>query len=97
MSPTSTIRTAAPDRFALFDEPGYVKIVWTLRADAAGDRESIFRTETRVATTDAVARARFRRYWAFASPGIMVIRWLSLGPLKREAERRANIPMPAAL
>jgi hypothetical protein len=86
-------RPIAPDRFARFDEPGYVKIVWTLRADTVGERESIFRTETRVATTDAVARARFRRYWAFTSPGISMIRWLSLDPLRREAERRARIGM----
>jgi hypothetical protein len=84
-------RPIEPDRFALFDEPDYVKIVWTLRADSVSDRESIFRTETRVATTDAGARAKFRRYWAFASPGISLIRWLSLGPLKRDAERRVGI------
>ena len=53
--------------FAGFHEPGYVKIVWTLRADPLGDTESIFRTETRVVTTDPIARAKFRMYWAFAS------------------------------
>jgi hypothetical protein len=57
----------------VFDEPDDVKIAWTLRADSVSDRESIFRTETRVATTDADARAKFRRYWAFASPGITLI------------------------
>ena len=51
---------------------------------------SIFRTETRVVTTDPDARAKFRRYWAFASPGIILIRWASLGPLKAEAERRGR-------
>jgi hypothetical protein len=40
--------------------------------------------------TDAATRARFRRYWAFASPGIALIRRLSLQPLKCEAERRAQ-------
>jgi hypothetical protein len=84
-------RPLAPDRFALFDEPDYVKIAWTLRADSVSGRESIFLTETRVATTDAVAGAKFRRYWAFASPGIGLIRWSSLGSLKRDAERRARI------
>jgi hypothetical protein len=87
-------RAIAPDRFAAFDEPNYVKIVWTLRADSTGDRESIFRTETRVATTDAAARTKFRRYWALTSPGITLIRRLSLRPLKREAERRAGTLMP---
>jgi len=79
-----------PEDFAAFNEPDYVKIAWTLRADAEGPSTSVFRTETRVATTDPGARARFRRYWALASPGIILIRWLSLGPLKAYAERRAR-------
>lgn len=84
-----TFRPLPPLRFASFADPGFVKIVWTLRADPALDG-SVFRTETRAIATDAAARARFRRYWAFASPGIALIRWLSLLPLKREAERRAT-------
>jgi hypothetical protein len=85
-----TFRALPPDEFAAFCEPGYVKIAWTLRADAIGETASVFRTETRARATDAIARARFRRYWAFASPGIALIRWLSLRPLKHEAERRAR-------
>jgi hypothetical protein len=38
--------------------------------------------------TDAYARAKFRQYWSFLSPGIIVIRWASLHALKSEAERR---------
>jgi hypothetical protein len=55
----------------------------------------MFRTETRALATDATARARFRRYWAFASPGIALIRRLSLRPLRAEAERRARTAGPA--
>lgn len=84
-------RPLPPDQFASFDEPGYVKIAWTLRADATSPRTSVFRTETRVVTTDPSARARFRWYWARFSPGIQVIRWLSLGPTRRDAEHRAEI------
>jgi len=80
-------RPLAPDQFLTFDEPDHVKIVWTLRADPVGDAASIFRTETRVTTTDRAAREKFRRYWAFASPGIIVIRWATLDPLKKQAER----------
>ena len=65
-------------------------IAWSLRADPVDEQTSIFRTETRAVATDAAARARFRRYWAFASPGIGLIRLLSLKPLKRDAERRAQ-------
>jgi len=67
-----------------------VKIVWTLRADPVDGTHSIFRTETRALATDAEARTRFRRYWSLLSPGIIVIRWMALGPLKADAERRAR-------
>jgi hypothetical protein len=92
-------RALRPDEFLAFKEPDFVKIVWTLRADPISPAESIFRTETRVTTTDSVARAKFRRYWSFLSPGISLIRWISLGPLKAEAERRAingRLTVPAA-
>jgi hypothetical protein len=85
-----TFRALPPDQFAAFSEPGYVKIAWTLRAESIGTTDSIFRTETRAVATDATARAKFRRYWAFLSPGIILIRWAILGPLKNEAERRAR-------
>ena len=82
-------RSLPPQQFAAFAEPDYVKIAWTLRADPAGPHDSIFRTETRVATTDGAARAKFRWYWARFSPGIALIRRLALVPTRREAERRA--------
>ena len=81
-------RALPPDEFAAFNEPDYVKIVWTLRADPIDATHSIFRTETRAAATDADARRKFRRYWSFLSPGIVIIRWMSLRPLKADAERR---------
>ena len=89
-----TFRGLAPDAFRAFHEPGYVKIVWTLRADPVGSSESIFRTETRVATTDVTARKRFRWYWARFSAGIVLIRRVMLRNLKREAERRARLAEP---
>jgi hypothetical protein len=85
-----TFRALPPAEFAAFSEPGFVKIAWTLRADPVDGGTSIFRTETRAVATDAAARERFRKYWAWASPGIALIRRLSLRPLKREAERRAR-------
>ena len=85
-----TFQALPPEEFAAFAQPGFVKIVWTLRADPLDRETSIFRTETRAVATDAEARAYFRAYWAFASPGIALIRRLSLPPLKREAERRAR-------
>jgi hypothetical protein len=89
-------RALPPGEFTAFDEPGYVKIAWTLRAEPIGAHESLFSTETRVVSTDSGARARFRWYWSFFSPGMVLIRWLSLGPLKAEAERRARETEPSS-
>ena len=91
-----TFRALPPDQFARFNEPGYVKIAWTIRADPISPTESLFRTETRAIATDATARTRFRRYWSFLSPGITVIRWAVLGPVKNEAQRRARAEGAAA-
>jgi hypothetical protein len=85
-----------PDQFRAFNEPGFVKIAWTLRADPLATTSSIFRTETRATATDPASRARFRRYWSLVSPGVILIRRLSLRPLKQEAERRARDARHAA-
>jgi hypothetical protein len=77
-----------PDAFAGFAEPGYARIAWTLEAIPRGPAASRFRTETRVSTTDPRARARFRRYWAIVSLGILLIRRQSLKLVKADAERR---------
>jgi hypothetical protein len=85
-----TFHSLPPDQFAEFKEAGYVKIAWTIRAEPITASESIFRTETRAIATDPTARTKFRRYWSCLSPGIIVIRWALLGPVKKEAERRAR-------
>jgi hypothetical protein len=85
-----TFRGLPADEFLAFNEPGYVKIAWTLRADPIGAAQSVFRTETRAVATDAAARTKFRRYWSLLSPGIIVIRWMMLNPVKTDAERRAQ-------
>jgi hypothetical protein len=82
-------RTIPPERFAEFNEPDYVKIVWTLRADPIGASTSVFRQETRAVATDAAARRKFRAYWSLLSAGIILIRRVALGLVQREAERRA--------
>jgi hypothetical protein len=90
-------RSLSPDEFARFNEPDYVKIVWTLRADPTGAARSIFRTETRAVATDAAARAKFRRYWSLLSPGISLIRWASLKPVRQHAEQRfRRVGVPSA-
>jgi putative NADPH-quinone reductase len=83
-----TFRGLDADQFSRFEEPGYVKIAFTLRVDALGDDASVARTETRAAATDPASRARFRRYWALLSPGIDLIRIVLLAQLKAESEAR---------
>jgi len=77
--------------FEDFNEPGFAKIAWTIEVDSVSIGSSIFRTETRVVTTDPRSRARFRRYWAFASAGIVLIRRMTLSLVKQEAERFARV------
>ena len=88
--PNVVFRGVPPEQFAAFAEPGYVKIVWTLRADAVGPNASIARTETRAVATDGEARRKFRWYWARFSPGIAVIREVAQRLVKQEAERQAR-------
>src|SRR5215203_3637046 len=85
--PNVVFRGIDAETFRAFNEPFYVKIAWTLRVDPIGDSACVFRTETRVLTTDADARSRFRWYWARFSPGIAVIRRVMVQSVKRQAER----------
>jgi hypothetical protein len=85
-----SFRALPSQEFAAFNEPGYVKIAWTLRADPITPTQSVFRTETRAVATDASARTKFRRYWSLLSPGIIIIRWMMLKPVKTDAECRCR-------
>jgi hypothetical protein len=83
-----TFRSVAAEQFAEFGEPGLVKIAWTLEAEPLGEELTRFGTETRALATDAAARTKFMRYWRVARFGIVLIRWLMLPAIRREAERR---------
>jgi hypothetical protein len=78
------------DEFVAFCEPGHAKIAWTIEVEPAGPAASVFSTETRVVTTDPISRERFRRYWAFLSPGILIIRYEILRLVRTEAEHRSR-------
>jgi len=85
-------RGIAPEEFAGFDEPGYVKIAWAFVVSPLGPDESVFRTETRVAATDPTSRRKFRRYWAVLSPGILLIRRETLRLVKQASESGTRNP-----
>jgi hypothetical protein len=89
-------RPLASASFARYFEPGYVKIVWTLRADPdpVDPDRCVFRTETRAVATDPSARERFRWYWSCLSPGIVLMRLLLVSTLKAESERSAHAEDP---
>ena len=82
-------RPLPPADFAAYAEPGRVKIAWTLEAVPEKAGWTRFATETRAVATDEASRGKFRRYWRFAGPGILLIRKLLLPAVRREAERRA--------
>jgi hypothetical protein len=84
-----TFYALPPEEFAKFNEPGYVKIAWTLRAEPLGANRSLMVTRTRVVATDPNSRRKFRRYWAAMSAGIILIRYAGLPRVRHEAERRA--------
>jgi hypothetical protein len=82
-----TFRAVPAEELAAFAEPGYAKIAWSVTVSRLGGTRALIRTETRVVTTDAESRRRFRRYWAFVSPGVGLIRREMLRLIKRKAER----------
>ena len=90
--PNPVFRAISAEEFAAFSEPGQVKIVWTLRVDSAGDGSSRFSTETRAVATDEESRRRFRSYWAFLSPGIILIRLALTSTLRVAADRAWRLP-----
>lgn len=78
-----------PERFTTFDKPGFAKIVTGLRVDRYGTGSCILTVETRVATTDAGSRRRFRRYWLLIGPVSSLIRRMALRLLATELRRSA--------
>jgi hypothetical protein len=74
--------------FAAYAEPGRVKIVWSLETEPVEPALTRLSTETRVVATDEQARAKFRRYWRTFGMGILLIRWLLLPAVRRDAERQ---------
>ena len=83
-------RGVPEEEFAGFDEPGHVKIAWTVEVVPLDGDRSVFRTETRAVATDQQSRTRFGRYWTLVRPGILLIRREMLRLVRREAETRAR-------
>jgi hypothetical protein len=84
-------RGLPPEEFTAFAEPGFVKILVTIGASPIDSGTSRLQIGTYVATTNPVARERFRRYWSVFSPGILLIRALALNTIRHDAEQRQRM------
>jgi len=84
--PDVVFTPVAPEAFAKYAEPDQVKIAWTIETAPQGPEDSLLLTETRAAATDAEARRKFLPYFRRLRPGIVAIRWLLLGAIRRRAE-----------
>lgn len=71
------------DEFRGFHDPGYAKIAFNLRFEAAGDGACRVTSETRILATDEGARSSFTRYWRVIYPGSALIRVLWLDAVER--------------
>jgi hypothetical protein len=92
---TSTSRIVPPVEFAAFHEPDYMKITTAWGTTPLRPGACRFTLRTRVTTTDAIARRRFRRYWSLFSPGSLLIRYVGRYFIKGQAERQARSMMAA--
>ena len=86
--PDVVFRAVSPDQFAASAGPDLVKIVWTLEAEPIDAMHTRLRTQTRALATDESARRKFKHYWRRFGIGIVLIRWLGLAAVRRQAERR---------
>lgn len=84
--PNVTFQSLPPDEFSTYDSAGYAKMIWTLDAEPTSPTTSIARTVTRVETTDADSRGKFRRYWATISPAIALLRSQALELVQADAQ-----------
>ncbi|MFK0246016.1 hypothetical protein ACIQUM_15045 [Amycolatopsis azurea] len=79
-------RRVEPGDFAEFAEPGYGKIVLSLSVRPYGEQRSLLSYDIRVTLADSAGLARFRLYWAVASPFIKAIHAATLRTIARDAE-----------
>jgi len=86
-------RRVEPAAFAAFDEPGYAKTVIDLSVRPYGSSRTLLIYETRTATTDDDARAKFARYWRLIRPFAGVMMKRALVAVKHEAEQQVDIDL----
>ena len=70
------------DAYARVDEPGWVKVAWSIRVEPRGAGSRVV-FELRVDATDDLSWRRFTRYWRVIGPGSHFIRRSLLRGLER--------------
>lgn len=73
--------------FGRFEEPGWVKVAWSLRVDARGESGSRITIEVWVNATDDHSWQHFKRYFALVGPGSHFIRRSILTRWQKELGR----------
>jgi len=68
------VHVADADAFALFSEPGFVKVAWAIRVLPRGPESSHVELEVRVAATDVASWRKFKRYFSLIGPFSRYIR-----------------------
>ncbi len=81
--PVVRFRGLSGPAFTAFAEAGWAKIAWSISAEETGPERTRLAIETRVLTTDAASRRRFRRYWGVFGLGIRLIRVVALAEVRR--------------
>jgi hypothetical protein len=89
--PSSGVRRIQGSEFTAFDEPGFSKGAWNFVVTERPGGGSTVVTETRIASTDADARRKFRWYWRLIAPFSALIRRIVLAQIKRDAERPQRV------
>lgn len=70
--------------FAAFQEPGFVKVAWSIQLTPRGANATRVRFEVRVDATDEPSWRRFRRYFAVIGPASRFIRRSLLASLAKK-------------
>lgn len=83
-------RDVALDEFAAFAETGWGKIACNFAVRPYGDGTTLLTYECRTATTDAVSRRKFGRYWWLTRPFVGHIMRATLATIAANAARIAS-------
>lgn len=86
-------RVVAPEAFAAFAEPDWVKTAIGVLVLPYGRERSLVVYESRTVCTDEQARRHFARYWRLVGPGAKVMMRRGLDLIGHEAESRASLAL----